>query len=254
MDATAILLCAGEGTRIREVTTRPKCLLPLAGKPIVQHQLEALGAAGIGEAVIVAGYQPDLVRGAVAALDCGVAIRFVDNAEYRTRGNSFSLLYGLQAAAGDVVVFDGDLIFAPDILARFLRRPENAFLVGPAGLDDAECAKALEDGAGYLRKLVDKRLLSEEELARYRFVGEAMGIIFLDNGLRRKLVEAADAFLASRENWARNWEHLFSRFLPDHEVRCRFTTDPRWIEIDTAEDYAAARALFEGGQGAALSA
>lgn len=250
MDATAILLCAGEGTRIRAVTTGPKCLLPLAGRPIIQHQLEALAAAGIGEVVVVAGYQADRLRAAVAALQWpGGTVRFVDNPDYRTRGNSVSLLYGLQAAAGNVVVFDGDLVFAPEILVDFLRPPENAFLVGPASLDDAECAKALEDRDGYLRKLVDKRLLSAEELAEYRFVGEAMGIIYLDARLRRRLIAAAEDFLAPPENWLKNWEHLFSRFLPGEAVRSRFTADRRWIEIDNEEDYAAARALFDGGEG-----
>lgn len=45
---TAVVLCAGLGTRMRPLTdTTPKCLLPVAGRPLLAHVLDRLGAAGV---------------------------------------------------------------------------------------------------------------------------------------------------------------------------------------------------------------
>lgn len=241
---TAILLCAGEGTRIRDVTRGPKCLLPVAGKPIIQHQLDSLQLVGVEDVVIVTGHQADFLQQSVNDFRPEQAVRFIEKLDFQTMGNSHSLLTGLKAAAGPVIIFDGDLMFAPELLAEFLQDPRSAFLVGRGRIDDWECAKALADADGYLRKLVDKRLLTAAELRQYQFAGEALGIIYLDDAHRASLITAAERFLCEPANHLKNWEHLFSEFLPNHAVAAQLTTSTRWIEIDTAEDYRAAQALF----------
>lgn len=245
MSVTAILLCAGEGSRIRSVTSGPKCLLPVAGKAIVQHQLDSLYAAGVDSAVVVTGYQSDFLRLAITDINHNLPIKFVENGDYQTLGNSFSLLSGLQAATGAVVILDGDLMFSPDIIIRYLHTPRSSFLIGEGRADDWECAKALADDDGYVRRLVDKRLLTDEELLIYNFVGEALGIIYLDNKMRHELIQAALEFIKIDENKIKNWEHLFSNFLIDRSIEVRFTESRRWIEIDNAEDYEAALAMFQ---------
>ncbi len=53
MSATALILCAGRGERLRPLTDRiPKPLLPVRGKPLVEWHLEALARAGVQEVVI----------------------------------------------------------------------------------------------------------------------------------------------------------------------------------------------------------
>ena len=53
-----VLLTAGEGTRMRPLTlTRPKTMLQVGGKPILQYNLEALRDAGIKDIIMVVGYK-----------------------------------------------------------------------------------------------------------------------------------------------------------------------------------------------------
>ncbi len=59
----AVLLAAGRGTRMRELTAGlPKPMIKVRGKPILLHIVEGLQAAGIKDFLIIVGYQGDAVR------------------------------------------------------------------------------------------------------------------------------------------------------------------------------------------------
>src|SRR5256885_8162332 len=63
----AVVLAAGEGTRMRPLTANlPKPLLPVAGKPFLRHTLEALLSAGIQELAILIGWHGHRIRGRFA--------------------------------------------------------------------------------------------------------------------------------------------------------------------------------------------
>ncbi len=59
----AVILAAGRGTRMRELTAElPKPMIRVRNKPVLQHIVEGLHEAGIGELVLVVGYRADVVR------------------------------------------------------------------------------------------------------------------------------------------------------------------------------------------------
>src|SRR3712207_487430 len=59
----AVLLAAGRGTRMRELTSDvPKPMLQVRGKPILQHIIEGMNAAGVAEFMIIVGWRADVVR------------------------------------------------------------------------------------------------------------------------------------------------------------------------------------------------
>jgi len=59
----ALIIAGGEGERLRPLTLeRPKAMIPVAGRPIVEHQLEWLRAGGVSAAVILCGYKADVLK------------------------------------------------------------------------------------------------------------------------------------------------------------------------------------------------
>ena len=59
----AVILAAGEGKRLRPITsTRPKPLIPIAGKPLLEHTILGLRAAGIDEVLLIVGYKEQLIK------------------------------------------------------------------------------------------------------------------------------------------------------------------------------------------------
>lgn len=244
-DISAILLAAGQGTRIEDTTAEPKVLLDLLGKNLLARHFEAWAELGLQHVVLVVGYEQQLIREAVAALDTPLKITWVDNHEFAIKGNTHSMWLGLREAPGAVLVFDADLVYDPDILRRFLVAPEpNGILVGSASMDDLECTKALVDESGCVRMTIDKRAITEAELVRYRFMGEAIGVLKFDAPMRALLMAETEAFLAEPANALLNWEHLLNQFLARHDVACHFDPSDQWMEIDTPEDYAAALEKF----------
>jgi mannose-1-phosphate guanylyltransferase len=60
---TAIILAGGMGTRLRPLTNEtPKPLLPISGKPIIQHTIELLKYYGIKNIILSLGYKSDLIK------------------------------------------------------------------------------------------------------------------------------------------------------------------------------------------------
>ncbi len=74
----AVVLAAGAGTRLRPLTyTRPKCMIELAGKPILHHVLSNLKEVGAKKAVVVVKYKEELVRDYFCKNDVGIELEFI---------------------------------------------------------------------------------------------------------------------------------------------------------------------------------
>ena len=59
----AVILTAGEGKRLRPITTSiPKPMIPLIGKPILEHTIIGLKEAGIDHFILIVGYKEETIR------------------------------------------------------------------------------------------------------------------------------------------------------------------------------------------------
>jgi len=62
-DVTAVVLAAGEGRRLEPLTNRrPKPMVPVANRPILEYVVSAIADAGIDRVVLVVGYQQERIR------------------------------------------------------------------------------------------------------------------------------------------------------------------------------------------------
>src|SRR5438128_8902503 len=59
----AVVLAAGRGTRMRELTADvPKPMIEVRGKPVLQHIVEGLRGAGVNRLLVIVGYRAEAVR------------------------------------------------------------------------------------------------------------------------------------------------------------------------------------------------
>ena len=114
----AVVLAAGEGTRLKPITlTRPKHLIRVGGKPLLEHCLNALKAAGIEETLIVIHYMGDAIRTYFGdGKNFGLKIGYVEQREVLGTGNAVSIAE--QYVKEDFVLVYGDLLFSVDALKK----------------------------------------------------------------------------------------------------------------------------------------
>lgn len=79
----AVVLAAGEGKRMRPLTyTRPKCMIPIAGKPILEHVVGEVKTAGVKDIIIVTKYMEEKVKAHFGnGSKFGVKIRYAHQGE-----------------------------------------------------------------------------------------------------------------------------------------------------------------------------
>lgn len=110
---TLLILCAGRGTRLEPLTAeRPKCLVPLHGRPLLAWQLAAARAAGLSRIVLAGGYRAE----ALAAFGVPVAL----NPEWATTNMLESLWAARGELAGELVLSYGDVVYEPAVLRALL--------------------------------------------------------------------------------------------------------------------------------------
>jgi len=115
----AVLLAAGRGTRMRELTDElPKPMIQVRGKPILLHIVEGLAEAGIEEILIVVGYRADVVRGFFGdGTGRGVRIEYVTQEVQDGTGRVVELARDF-AGAEPFVLSYGDILVNPANYAR----------------------------------------------------------------------------------------------------------------------------------------
>lgn len=147
----AIILAAGEGTRLRPYTLdRPKCLVEVEGRSLLDRQLDVLRAEGVGPIVIVGGYLADKLHRP------GIDIRL--NPRYAQTNMVWTLFCAEEDLMDEVVVAYGDIVYSREVLRALLASDAEIAVTidldweaywsarNENPLDDAETLKLAADG------------------------------------------------------------------------------------------------------------
>jgi bifunctional UDP-N-acetylglucosamine pyrophosphorylase/glucosamine-1-phosphate N-acetyltransferase len=128
----AIILAAGEGSRMRPLTaTRPKVMLPVAGRPFLEHIVLRAHSAGIDHMVLVVGYGEKAVRSHFGdGSNLGVRIEYAR--QDKQLGTGHALMAAESLAADRFLVLNGDVLPAVPSLQEIARAGPavSAFPVG----------------------------------------------------------------------------------------------------------------------------
>lgn len=118
----AIILSAGQGKRLLPLTAeRPKCLLPIAGRTLLEWQIRALAQSGVAEAVVVTGFACGAVMDAVARIaEPNIRVRAVFNPFFGVADNIGSCYVARHEMDEDFILLNGDTLVEPGILSALL--------------------------------------------------------------------------------------------------------------------------------------
>lgn len=127
----AIVLAAGEGRRLRPLTAhRPKVMLPVGGRPILEHVVRALVANGVTDITFVTGYNRERIQTYFQdGNDFGASISYAVQRQQLGTGHALATGFDATMPDGPFLVFPGDNYVTPGLVKSLLAAPAEAALV-----------------------------------------------------------------------------------------------------------------------------
>lgn len=159
MKLKAIILSAGEGSRMRPLTlTKPKTMLPVAGKPIIQYNIESLRDNGITDILLIVRYKEEMVRNYFGdGSDFGVNIFYKTQKDFLGTANAIS--YGEDFIDDSIIVLNGDIIIDDEIIHEIIKKynyltPDTLMLL--TEVEDPSAFGVVEIENGNIKSIVEK--------------------------------------------------------------------------------------------------
>lgn len=229
---TAVILAAGMASRLRPLTDdRPKCLLRVGGKCLLQRTVDSLVEAGVTRLVVVTGYRGGMIRLFLTGNYPGLDIRFIDNADYRTTNNIYSLWLAKPLVAGkEFLLLDSDILFDGRIITRVLQEEGTVLALNSHKLGEEEI-KVITDASGKVAEISKTCSISEA-------AGESVGIEKITAGYSAALFAELDRMVTGERLTGVFYERAFERLIPQgHQFGVVDTSDLFSAELDTVEDF-----------------
>lgn len=244
MSFQAIVLAAGRGSRMKRLTEEvPKCLTPLAGKPLLHWQLESLSRAGASATTVVRGWKSERLSGAFST---------IDNEEWSTSNMVVTLSKASSLLSqSPCLVSYSDIVYHPDHVRALLASPgEIAITYDLDWLDLWKArnesdpladAETFHQEGGWLQEIGAKPKSLDQVHGQY------MGLLrFSPSGWRK--VEEFLATLAPERRNRLDMTSLLSALLERGVAIAAVAVRGKWCECDTESDLETYERLLEEAQ------
>ena len=234
-----VILAAGMAKRLRPLTDeKPKCLLEVGGKTLLQRTVDAMISAGIKEFVVVTGYRENMIREFLTARYPQYTINFIDNPDYEHNNNIFSLWLAMEKLHGtEVLLMDSDILCDPEAVRRVARKTVPALAMQQHELGEEEM-KIVVDAEGRITEI--SKTCSPKDA-----IGESVGIEKMTEEYTEAIYQELHKMILDEGLIDIFYERAFERLIPQgHTFEVVDTTDLFSYELDTPEDLEKASAAL----------
>jgi choline kinase len=234
-----VILAAGMAKRLRPLTDeKPKCLLEIGGKTLLQRTVDAMISAGIKEFVVVTGYRENMIREFLTARYPQYTINFIDNPDYEHNNNIFSLWLAMEKLHGtEVLLMDSDILCDPEAVRRVARKTVPALAMQQHELGEEEM-KIVVDAEGRITEI--SKTCSPKDA-----IGESVGIEKMTEEYTEAIYQELRKMILDEGLIDIFYERAFERLIPQgHTFEVVDTTDLFSYELDTPEDLEKASAAL----------
>ena len=211
-----VILAAGMAKRLRPLTDdRPKCLLSLGGKTLLERTVDAMCAAGVDSLLVVIGYRGEMIRDFISQHYPHLPVDYLDNTDYAHNNNIFSLWMAVDYLREETfLLMDSDIFCDPMAVRCVAQMPGNALALNRHELGEEEM-KVVVNADNQITQISKTCAIADA-------VGESVGLI--------------DVF----------YELAFERLIPKgHTFEVVDTTAYFSYELDTVEDFHLAQQMIE---------
>ena len=237
-----VILAAGMAKRLRPLTdTKPKCLLKVGERTLLERTVDAMRQAGITEFLVVTGYRGEMIRDFLreySSCPSQASFTFLDNTDYEHNNNIYSLWMACQKVRGcDFLLMDSDILCDPAAVVRIAQEPTAALAVNRHELGEEEM-KVVVDAENRITE-ISKTCRPEDA------IGESVGIEKITADYSEALARELDQMILQEGLIDIFYERAFERLIPQgHTFKVVDTTHYFSYELDTPEDFQRAQELM----------
>lgn len=230
----AIILAAGQGKRLRPITRqKPKTLVEIGEKTILDKILYNLEENNFEEAVIVTGYREKEIKEHLKGYK-GLKITFVKTDKPKETDNIYDLWKARKHFEEEFYIINSDTIFGSKDLSNLVSDKNSRLLVDlDKGQKDEEMKVKIEnDKITNIGKTIGKG------------DGEYIGVSKISKELAKDFKNNIDQII--EEGKTKEWYELIFKNLLRKSKEINYTpTKQKWMEIDNKEDLKKARKIFQ---------
>ena len=239
-----VILAAGMAKRLRPLTdTKPKCLLKVGNRTLLERTVRAMQQAGITEFVVVTGYRGDQIRSFLENLEPldnleKPTFHFLHNADYEHNNNIYSLWMAGEVVRGkDFLLMDSDILCDPAAVVCIAQMQEPALALNRHELGEEEI-KVIVDADGHITE-INKTCTPADA------IGESVGIEKMTAAYSEAIYKELDQMITKEGLIDIFYERAFERLIPQgYTFKVVDTTDYFSYELDTPEDFQRAQELI----------
>lgn len=232
-------MAAGIGSRLKSITSKkPKCMIKVAGKPILHHQIHAYKQAGIDEIIIVGGYKIDKIINCCEKIK-DINIKIVENKSFATTNNMYSLYLAKDKLLGsNFLLSNGDVVFDPEIVVELVENSISSAVVCDkssklekhmkVSINNSGCINDIDINIPTSRGINSVSIFKFSKETSFIFFKEISRIINKNNNLSEWFEIAIQNLLKSKK-----------LIIYPFEIGKN-----KWAEIDDFEDLAFAERIF----------
>ena len=231
----AVILAAGRGTRMPNVTKdKPKALIDINGKTILQRQIETLKKNQIEKIILVIGYKSEQIKKQIQNID---NVEIIENKDYATTDNIYSLyLTNNQIRNHEFILMNGDAVFEEKIIQQLTSKKEQNIAPVDTRYYDHEELKIREENGRVMEilpKNTPKNLSDGSTIGIFKFSTKGSTVLFDElEQLTKKGV---------KNKW---FEHALNNIFKKIEMKKMDIHGFKWIEIDDEKDIIKAKKMF----------
>lgn len=212
----AVILAAGEGSRMRPLTyTRPKVMLPLANKPILEHLLVEMQKVGILDFYLIVGYHADIIKNYFGQGErWGLNIHYIDQIHQLGTADALRMVDGV--INENFIMANGDILVHHHDLVKLVASSDNTICV--IELPDVTGLGVIEGQAGRVTRILEKMADPPSHLANsglYLFTPAIFDAIRQTNKSPRGEYEITDSI----------------QILIDSGTPVRYQDISRWLDL-----------------------
>ena len=236
---TGVILAAGMAKRLRPLTdTKPKCLLKVGERTLLERTVEAMLQAGVAEFVVVTGYRAVMIRDFLTQHFPTLTFHFLDNVDYEHNNNIYSLwMAGEYVRGKEFLLMDSDILCDPAAVARIAHEPGSALALNRHACGEEEI-KVIVDADNHITEI--SKVCSIEDA-----IGESVGIEKMTADYSTALYKELDQMILKEGLIDVFYERCFERLIPQgHTFKVVDTTSYFSYELDTPEDFERAKELM----------